>query len=311
VSPSLVAGSRSRTIDVDGPVHYLDFGGPGHGPLLVAVHGLGGSHLNWSALAPYLTPGSRMLAVDLVGHGLTPAAGRTPDIEGHRRLLSGFLHALGAGPVILVGNSMGGLVSALQAAAEPGTVAGMVLVDPALPTARLGLVHPRVIANFLLCAVPGVGEGYLSQRRRRTTAERSVRRVLDLCCVDSTRVPPEVIRAHVDLIDRLDRARADDAYLRSARSLSLLTASPSATIQKLAALTQPALLVHGARDLLVPLSSARRMGAAHPTWRLEVAADTGHVPMLEAPEWTAAVIGDWLGREGAPAAAASGGRPVS
>ena len=37
------------------------------------------------------------------------------------------------------------------------------------------------------------------------------------------------------------------------------------------------------RDLLVPLSAARRMSAAHPGWRFEIAPDTGHVPMLEAP----------------------------
>ena len=45
------------------------------------------------------------------------------------------------------------------------------------------------------------------------------------------------------------------------------------------------------------------MGAAHPDWRFEVAPDIGHVPMLEAPEWTAARIGDWLATEGAAAAA--------
>ena len=73
------------------------------------------------------------------------------------------------------------------------------------------------------------------------------------------------------------------------------------------------LLVHGDRDLLVPLSSARRMCSAHPEWRLEVAIDTGHVPMLEAPRWTASVIEDWLGGEGssATAAASEGPRPLS
>jgi pimeloyl-ACP methyl ester carboxylesterase len=299
----LAAGPRSRTIDVGGPTHYIDHGGPDGAPLLVAVHGLGGSHLNWSAIAPQLVLRSRVLALDLVGHGLTPADGRTPDVEGHRRLVSGFLKAVDAGPAILIGNSMGGLVAALQAATEPDSVAGLVLVDPALPTARLGLVHPRVVANFLLCALPGVGEGYLSQRRRRTSAEQSVRRVLKLCCVDPSRVPPDVVRAHVDLIGQLDRARADDAYLRSARSLSLMTANPAPTMRKLGDLSQPTLVLHGARDLLVPLSSARRMAEAHPDWRFEIAADTGHVPMLEVAGWTAGVVEDWMAHQGAPAAA--------
>jgi pimeloyl-ACP methyl ester carboxylesterase len=276
-------------------------GGPADGPLLVAVHGLGGSHLNWSAVAPLLTHRSRMLALDLVGHGLTPAGDRIPDIEGHRLLLSDFLGTLDAAP-ILVGNSMGGLVAALQAVTEPDSVAGLILIDPALPTARPGFVHPRVIANFLLCAVPGVGEGYLSQRRRRTTPEQSVHRVLGVCCVDATRVPADVVKAHIELTTRLDRRRADDAYLRSARSLSLKLAYPGDTMRQLGVLSQPTLLLHGARDLLVPLAAARRMSSAHPGWRFEVAPDTGHVPMLEAPGWTAAVIEDWMAGEGAPAA---------
>ena len=285
------AGATSRLLDADGPVHLLDMGGPADGPLIVGLHGLGGSHLNWTAIAPELTRHARLVAVDLVGHGLTPVAGRTADMEGHRRLVGGVLHSLAAGsgrprPAILMGNSMGGLVAALQAAEEPGTVAGLILVDPALPTSRLGLVHPRVVANFLLCAVPGVGETYLTQRRQRTTAERTVHRVLGVCCVDASRVPADVVEAHIELTERLDRSQADAAYLRSARSLSALLARPAQTMARLGRVTQPTLLLHGARDVLVPVASARRMGAAHPGWRLEVAPDVGHVPMLEAPAWT-------------------------
>ncbi len=290
----------SKTVDVDGPVHYMDMGGPKAGPLLVCVHGLGGSHLNWSAVGPSLSRHARVVAVDLVGHGLTPAGRRSATIEGHRRLLSGFLDALGGSPVILVGNSMGGLVAALQAVSEPDSVAGLVLVDPALPTARLGLVHPRVVANLLVCAVPGLGECYLARRRRRS-AERTVRGVLAVCCVDASRVPADVVGAHVEFTENVNRALADDAYLRSARSLSLLMSNPAATIRKLDGLATPTLLIHGARDLLVPLSAARRMIASHPDWRFEIASDTGHVPMLEAPEWTTSVIEDWLAHQGSPA----------
>ena len=253
MTSSEMVGAVSRTVDVGGPTHYADFGGPAGGPLLVCLHGLGGSHLNWSAIGPRLATTARVLALDLVGHGLTPAGHRSATIEGHRLLVSGFLRAIGGGPVILVGNSMGGLVAALQAADEPESVAGLILIDPALPTDRLGLVHPRVVANFVLCAVPGVGEGYLTQRRRRTTAEHTVRRVLDTCCVDSSRVAPDVVDAHIALTERLDRSRADAAYLRSARSLSLLMARPSATIARLGTVDQPTLLLHGERDRLVPL----------------------------------------------------------
>ena len=187
MTPPLADRTRSRMVDVDGPTHYLDFGGPRDGPLVVCVHGLGGSHLNWLAVGPSAQPGG-------AGDGPRPGGpwtdpgrrGERPTIEGHRALLGGFLEVVGNGsPAIVVGNSMGGLVAALQAAAEPESVAGLVLVDPALPTARPGLIHPRVLVNFVLCALPGLGEGYLAERRRRASAEQTVRRVLGVCCVDS------------------------------------------------------------------------------------------------------------------------------
>lgn len=288
-------------------------GGPADGPLIVGLHGLGGSHLNWTAVGPELARHARVVALDLVGHGLTPVGSRTADLEGHRRLVSGFLRSMGAEssgparPAILMGNSMGGLVAALQASDEPDTVAGLILVDPALPTSRLGLVHPRVVANFLLCALPAVGEHYLTQRRRLTTAEQSVRRVLGVCCVDASRVPDHIVTSHIELTGRMDRVRADAAYLRSARSLSLLMARPTGPLARLDRVRQPALLLQGARDVLVPLASARRMSAAHPDWQFEVAPDVGHVPMLEAPAWTYRRINAWLNAEGADAARAASG----
>ena len=69
-------GAMSRFVDLDGPLHYLDFGGPADGPLLVCVHGLGGSHVNWVAIGPKLAQTCRVLALDLAGHGRTPLAGR-------------------------------------------------------------------------------------------------------------------------------------------------------------------------------------------------------------------------------------------
>lgn len=288
----------ARTLDVGGPVHVADYGGPEGAPLLVGVHGLGGSHLNWAAVAPYLCERYRLVAVDLLGHGRTPAAGRTADVAGHVTLLGGVLAQLSDRPVVLVGNSLGGLVSSLCAVDSPDRVAGLVLVDPALPTGRIGMVHPRVVSNFVLCSVPGVGERYLAARRTRTTADQTVRRVLGVTCVDPARVPADVVDAHIELTGSKDRAQGDAAYLASARSLSRVLARPGPTVDRLTGIKVPVLHLHGDRDVLVPLAAARRMAAGRTDWRLEVARDIGHAPMLEAPEWTALRITGWLDGEG-------------
>jgi pimeloyl-ACP methyl ester carboxylesterase len=296
----------SRVVDVDGPVHVADYGGPDGAPLMVAVHGLGGSHLNWAAVAPYLTDRYRLVAVDLLGHGRTPAAGRTPDVAGHVAMLAGTLDQLSDRPVVLMGNSLGGLVSALCAAQFPDSVAGLVLLDPALPTRRPGPVHPRVVVNLLLCMTPSVGKRYLAVRRCRTTPEQTVRRVLAVTCVDPTRVHPDVVDAHVELSASKDRALGDAAYLVSARSLSQVMARPGPTIDRLWTLDLPVLHLHGDRDILVPVTAARRMAAGRTGWRLEVARDIGHAPMLEAPQWTALRIGEWLDGDGAAARDSAG-----
>ena len=67
----------------------------------------------------------------------------------------------------------------------------------------------------------------------------------------------------------------------------------------------PVLLIHGERDRLVPVSAARMAAKAHPTWKLVVLPDFGHVPQLEAPTETAAVITSWLTDGGAEAVKAA------
>jgi len=108
-----------RTADLGGPVYYLEFPGPSKGPTFVLVHGLGGSHANWLALAPMLAQRGRVLALDLPGFGLSPLAGRKATMSSSRSIIARFIHDVAATPVVLVGNSMGGALSISQAVADP------------------------------------------------------------------------------------------------------------------------------------------------------------------------------------------------
>src|SRR5919199_1889297 len=130
------------------------------------------------------------------------------------------------GPVVLVGNSMGGMVSVLEAQRSPAKVSGLVLVDPALPGPR-GRPDPRVAAAFGLYALPGAGPRYLARRRRTLGARGTVRQMLELCGVDPDAVPPQLVERSVALVDeRRDVAGMDRAFLTAARSLLLLLADP-------------------------------------------------------------------------------------
>jgi len=285
----------SQWVDLDGPVHYVDHGGPADGPLLVCVHGLGGSLLNWAALAPRLTDTFRVIALDLVGFGRTRAMSRSASVTDNQQLLHRFLSEVVAGPAILVGNSMGGLITTLQAHAHPETVAGAVLIDPALPPAVRARPDPLVAAMFALYAVPPLGRAALRARRRSSSPEEAAMALLRLCCVDVNRVPAEVVEEHIALA-RLRRSydEVDDAMLAAARSLLRVLALRRRHADMLAGMAGPVLLLHGDKDRLVSIESARAAAKANPGWRFEVARDVGHVPQLEVPDWTAGHIRDWL-----------------
>src|SRR5205814_821713 len=115
----------AHTVDLDGPVHYVDFGGPADGPQLVLVHGLGGSCLNWCLLAPHLVTRARVVALDLAGFGLTHPRGRSTTVQANAALLDRFLRTVVGAPAILVGNSMGGMVSILESARHAGAGQGV------------------------------------------------------------------------------------------------------------------------------------------------------------------------------------------
>jgi pimeloyl-ACP methyl ester carboxylesterase len=298
------AAPPSQWVDLGGPVHYVDHGGPADGPLLVCVHGLGGSLVNWAAVAPRLTGTVRLVALDLAGFGRTRAVGRSASVISNQRLLHRFLTEVVARPAILVGNSMGGMITTLQAHAHPETVAGAVLIDPALPIVIRARPDPLVTAMFAMYAVPPVGRAALRARRDRSTPEQAAMEVLRLCCVDPGRVPPEVIEQHV-AVARLRRSyhEVDDAMLDAARSLMRVLAQRRRHVNMLAGMAGPVLLLHGDKDRLVSVASARATARVNPSWRFEVAEDVGHVPQLEVPDWTAARILDWLVTAGADAAA--------
>jgi len=300
------ANPPSRWVDLDGPVHYVDYGGPPDGPLMVMVHGLGGSLVNWAAVAPSLSETCRILALDLAGFGRTRSQGRSTSVGANQRLLDRFLTEVCGDPVIVVGNSMGGLIAVLQTAAHPETVAGVVLIDPALPVGLTSRPDPLVAGMFGLYAVPAVGRSVVARRRSSRSAEELAMALLRLCCADPSLVPRPIVEQHLELArERNSYPDVDAELIVAARSLLWVLARRRVQAAMLHAITVPVLLLHGDKDRLVPIASARVAASANPTWRFEVARGVGHVPQLEVPEWTLHQILDWLKTDGVAAAYAA------
>lgn len=292
---------ESRWIDVNGPVHYRVWECPAAGPTFVCVHGLGGSLLNWAPVAPGLAQRGQVVALDLAGFGLTPLEERGAGVGSNWKLLDGFLRALDVPRVILIGNSMGGMVSLIQAAQRPASVESLVLVDAAFPrtSSVQGQFDPRVASLFALYSAGRVGEWFVGMRSRRLGAEGLVRETLRVTAADPDSIDPLLVRAMIEQTRRRqETGYATKAFLTAARSIFRAQVTPGRYRTLVRSVTLPALVMHGARDRLVPLAAAEEATANHPDWKLVVFDDLGHIPQMEAPRRWLDEVERWLDDRG-------------
>lgn len=283
-----------EVIDLDGPVHYADYGGDG--PLMVLVHGLGGSHLNWLHVGHRLAERHRVLAPDLAGFGLTPPAGRRSTVQANQRLLAGFIDAMTPQePAVLIGNSMGGLISILQAAAQPKRVSALALINPALPLADTGSINLFTLQRLFVPLIPGVGEAAMGRYYARVDPEQQLDETLAAVTADPSAVPRAGRAANLEMIRlRKEMDWAVPSFLQASRSIAGVLARRRTFVETLASVQCPVLLVHGEEDRIVSPASARWAHEQRPDWRLELMPGVGHVPQAEAPDRLVALIEDFL-----------------
>ncbi len=118
-----------KMVDVGGYQLHINCIGQGS-PTVILDAGMGGSSLDWILVQRELSANSRVCAYDRAGMGWSdPGPGpRSPAqiaAELHKLLVNARLPA----PFILVAHSLSGKAARLYAAAHPGQVAGIVLVD--------------------------------------------------------------------------------------------------------------------------------------------------------------------------------------
>jgi pimeloyl-ACP methyl ester carboxylesterase len=166
------AGMSQRTVDVDGNRVVYFVGGKGE-RTVVLIHGVNDQAGSWVSVVRPLMADSRVVAIDLPGHGESaPATGPLPMPLMVKAVTTVIDRESADKPVVLVGNSMGGWVSMLYAADHPARVSRLVLEDasgmswdvshvPMFPKTRaealtlLHLVHgpDTPIADYLVDAV--------------------------------------------------------------------------------------------------------------------------------------------------------------
>lgn len=297
-------GVRSEVLEVAGgdhgheptEVHLLRAGDDGPGTPRLLVHGLGGAAGNWLEVMAALAEDGPVVAVDLPGFGRTrPPSPRAARLRPQVRFLGRLLDQLGWSRAIVHGNSMGGLLSVLLAAAHPARVERLVLTSPALPPPRTSPVaSSAAAARFAPFLSWRLGALLLERTYARTSTEELRRTTLELVMGDADDLRPAVQQVQRD---NLELARAEPwrvrSFARAAADLVRTLALRRGVHDAIERVRAPTLLTWGDRDQLVGAATLRAVLARRPDWTRVDLAGVGHVPMLEAPDRWLETVRRW------------------
>jgi pimeloyl-ACP methyl ester carboxylesterase len=221
---------ESRFIEVNGvKLHYLDYGTAGCTPLL-CLHG-GAVNAHWfDFVAQAFTPDYHMRSFDQRGHG-DSAWAEPPEYsyDAYAADVAEIVKKLDLRDFVMMGHSMGGLVSLIYAATYPGRVKKLVLIDSTLVSTpdRVALLHQvgnregktysthdDFIENFRVrpagtTAAPEILR-YLAERSGRHSADGLWRHKFDRNVYAK--------RAMIDIPSYWDRIEIPALYVKGGRS---------------------------------------------------------------------------------------------
>jgi pimeloyl-ACP methyl ester carboxylesterase len=275
----------TRRLEVDGrKVHVIDTGG--EGPALLFVHGLGGVWQNWLLNIPAFMGSHRCVALDLPGFGQSELPAREVSIQEYARVVDTVCRQLGVEDPVVVGNSMGGFVTAELALTYPTRVAKLVLVSAA------GL-STEYLRREPLLALARLWAGVTTRSGARTDPVVRRRRLRRLFLQTVVRYPE---RLSVPLTYELVQGAGAEAFIPALRALLEYSFR-----DRLPKIDVPVLIVWGRNDMLVPVEDAeqfeRLIGA---NARKVIFEDTGHVAMLERPSRFNGLLASFIAGEREP-----------
>jgi pimeloyl-ACP methyl ester carboxylesterase len=139
----------------DGTTVAFDVEGPEDAPPVVFVHGIIGARSTWHDISADLATDHRTYCIDLRGHGGSTKGGPY-DIEHYTDDLIAFLEGVIGEPAVLVGHSLGGVVSAETIMRRPDLVSRALLEDPPMflasgsdfESSMFAIVFPLMLADI-------------------------------------------------------------------------------------------------------------------------------------------------------------------
>ncbi|MEA5418094.1 alpha/beta fold hydrolase [Spirulina sp. CCNP1310] len=267
--------------------HNIRYTVAGTGEPLLLIHGFGASIGHWRKNIPVLAAaGYQVYGLDLLGFGGSAKPALAYSLELWEAQICDFWQAHIGRPMVMVGNSIGGLLTLMVMAHRPEITEGGVLINCAG-----GLNHRPEELNPLLRLVMGtftqlvssplVGPLVFNQIRQRGRIKNTLYQVYG----DRNAVTD-------DLVELLYQPSCDAGA--QAVFASVLTAPPGpAPGELLPAIAQPLLILWGDADPWTPISGSK-IYQNLPQGEFHIIPKAGHCPHDETPDQVNALILQWL-----------------
>lgn len=241
---------------------------------LALIHGLGASRRCWDRVTPSLTAaGLQVAPIELPGYGEQRRRAPARTIEEMAEATGEAIDALGTGPVVVVGHSMGGLVATALAERAASLVDRIVLINSSLTVASRLTAH-RGSEGLIRKPVIGRVAWWVAPRAKLRNGLRSA-------------FAPEFPVPDV-FVDDL-RACSWATFTRSSAAMDDYLGRGSLP-DRLGALSTPSHLIYGTQDQRIDDDAIAALCTGAAASRVTRIDDAGHTPMWETPRAAADAI---------------------
>jgi pimeloyl-ACP methyl ester carboxylesterase len=268
-SPVTVGEVRTRMLSV-----------AGIGTPVVLLHGYADSADTWRGVLTRLEAmGRSAFAVDLPGFGRADRRRPGPMVPQFDSFADALLDE--SGPAILVGNSLGAATAVRAATRNPDQVAALVALDDPL-NARHWLARIARSRDLPVRFWAGLGRIPVPRNTVRWITTQSLRRVL----YGSPRaVDPAVLAFWTNTY-------ASQAEVASLGRYAFQYARETAGGHRDIRVECPTVVVHGARDRIIPVHASHILHQQIPGSELVVLPRSGHCPQLDDPDAVARLVNE-------------------
>lgn len=254
-------------------------------PLALLVHGWSSSWYALSPLLPILSKRYHCLAVDLPGYGQSPPGSERATISGYADLLAMLIQEITDRPVLLVGHSMGGMISLTLALRHPELVERLVLLCPTI-SGQLSLFINLFISPVTVLERSRVTGWLVSMLEPQMVG------ITDRLMRPASFAENSLVSAKDYYHLRADARRPGQGRVRAECFWAMRQGDLRG---KLGQIEAPSLVIWGMEDNTVPLRDASILADEWPQADLRIIPRASHWPQFETPELTQRYISGFLG----------------